>query len=88
MEVIEPTNSEWASPVVLVPKPDGTPRFCIDYRRLNERTVKDSYPLSRMDECLDSLGEARVFSTVYCNAGYWQIPVAKEDRGKTAFTCH
>jgi len=88
MEVIEPTNSEWASPVVLVPKPDGTPRFCIDNRRLNERTVKDSYPLPRMDECLDSLGEARVFSTVDCNAGYWQIPVAKEDRSKTAFTCH
>ena len=88
LDVIEPTTSEWASPVVMVPKPDGTPRFCIDYRRLNERTVKDSYPIPRMDECLDSLGEARVFSTLDCNAGYWQIPVAREDRGKTAFTCH
>lgn len=88
MGVIEPATSEWASPVVLFPKPDGTPRFCIDYRRLNEATVKDSYPLPRMDECLDSLGEARFFSTLDCNAGYWQIPVAEEDRNKTAFTCH
>ena len=88
MGVIEPSSSEWASPIVLVPKPDGTVRFCIDYRRLNERTVKDSYPLPRMDDCLDSLGEAQFFSTLDCNAGYWQIPISKEDRHLTTFTCH
>lgn len=88
MGVIEPCSSEWASPIVLVPKSDGTMRFCIDYRKLNERTVRDSYPLPRMDDCLDSLGEAQYFSTLDCNAGYWQIPIRKEDRHLTTFTCH
>ena len=86
--VIEPATSEWASPVVLVPKPDGSMRFCIDYRRLNTVTVRDSYPLPRMDECIDSLGDARVFSTLDCNSGYWQIPVSPADKEKTTFTSH
>ena len=86
--VIEPAQSEWASPVVLVPKPDGTLRFCVDYRRLNAITVRDTYPLPRMDECIDSLGEANVFTTLDCNSGYWQIPVAAKDQDKTTFTCH
>jgi len=72
----------------MVPKPDGSVRFCIDYRKLNLMTVKDAYPIPRMDECIDSLGDARVFSTLDCNAGYWQIPVAEEDKHLTAFTCH
>jgi RNase H-like domain found in reverse transcriptase/Reverse transcriptase (RNA-dependent DNA polymerase) len=61
-------------------------RFCIDYRRLNALTVRDSYPLPRMDECIDSLGDARIFSTLDCNSGYWQIPVEAADRAKTTFT--
>jgi len=88
MGVIEPSTGEWASPVVMVPKPDGSVRFCIDYRKLNLMTVKDAYPIPRMDECIDSLGDARVFSTLDCNAGHWQIPVAEEDKHLTAFTCH
>ena len=63
----------------MVPKPDGSVRFCIDYRKLNLMTVKDPYPIPRMDECIDSLGDARVFSTLDFNAGYWQIPVAEEE---------
>ena len=86
MWVVEPSTGEWASPVVLVPKPDGLVRFCIEYRKLNLMTVKDAYPIPRMDECIDSIGDARVFSTVDCNAGYWQIPVAEEDKHLTAFT--
>ena len=86
--VITRSKSEWASPVVLIPKQDGSLRFCVDYRRLNALTVREKYPTPRMDECLDSLGEAKVFTTLDCNSGYWQIPVAKEDRAKTTFTCH
>jgi len=88
MGVIQPSTGEWASPVVMVPKPDGSERFCIDYRKLNLMTVKDAYPIPRMDECIESLGDARVLSTLDCNAGYRQIPVAEEDKHLTAFKCH
>ena len=83
--VIEPSQSEWGSPALLVPKPDGAPRFCVDYRRLNAVTVKDSYPLPRMDECLDTLGDAQWFTTLDAQSGYWQVPVHPDDRHKTAF---
>jgi Reverse transcriptase (RNA-dependent DNA polymerase) len=86
--VIEPASSEWASPVVLVPKPDGSLRFCVDYRRLNALTIRDSYPLPRMDECVDSLGDSCDFTTLDCNSGYCQIPVAPDDMDKTTFTSH
>lgn len=87
-DVIEPTHSEWSSPVVLAPKSDGSLRFCIECRRLNALTVKDSYPLPRTHECLDSLGNALNFSTLDCNWWYCQIPVATKGRPKTAFTSH
>jgi hypothetical protein len=86
--VIEPATSECSSPVLLVPKPDGSMRFCIDYRRLNTVTVRDSYLLPRMDDCIDSIGDASVFSTLDCNSGYWQIPVSPEYKEKTTFTSH
>jgi RNase H-like domain found in reverse transcriptase/Reverse transcriptase (RNA-dependent DNA polymerase)/Integrase zinc binding domain/Integrase core domain/Chromo (CHRromatin Organisation MOdifier) domain len=86
--VIEPAMSEWASPIVLVSKSDGSLRFCVDYRRLNAITVPDTYPLPRMDECIDSLGDAAIFTTLDCNSGYWQIPVDPPDRDKTTFTSH
>ena len=88
MDVIEPSSSPWASPIVLIPKPDGSIRFCVDYHRLNKVTRKDSYALPRMDDCIDSLGTAQYFSTLDANAGNWQIAVAPEDRDKTAFTSH
>ena len=86
--VIEPACSEWASPVVLVLKKDGSVRFCVDFRRLNAVTIADTYPLPRMEDCIDSLGEARVFSTLDALWGYWQVPIAEEDRDKTTFTTH
>jgi hypothetical protein len=85
-EVIEPATSECASPIVLVAKPDGSTLFCVDYRRLNAITLRDSYPLLRMDDCIDSPGDANIFTTLDCNSGYWQIPVRPEDRDKTTFT--
>eukprot|EP00171_Calliarthron_tuberculosum_P021901 IDg21901t1 len=86
--VIESAQSQWAAPIVLAPKADGTLRFCIDYRRLNALTVKDTYPLPRMDDCLDSLGTASHFTTLDCNSGYWKVKLAEGDRDKTAFTSH
>jgi len=81
--VIEPLRAEWAFPVVLVPKPDGTMRFCVKCRQPNAVTVRDVYPLPRMDDCIDFLGHAKVFFTLECNSGYWEILVAEEDRDKT-----
>jgi Reverse transcriptase (RNA-dependent DNA polymerase)/RNase H-like domain found in reverse transcriptase len=86
--LIEPATSEWASPVVLVPKPDGSTRSCIYYRRLNPVKVRESHPLPRMDEFIDSLGDSRLFSMLDCNSGYWQIPVSLPDKEKTTFTSH
>ena len=63
-DVIEPAQSEWASPVLLAPKKDGTLRFCADFRRLNALTIPDTYPLPRVEDCIDSLGEARLFTTL------------------------
>jgi len=86
--VIEPSDAECAFPVVVLPKPDGHFRFFVDYRRLNERAGKDKYPIPAMDDCLDSLADATMFSTLDCNVGYCQITVAPEDRDKTTFTSH
>ena len=86
--VIEPATSQWASPLVLVGKKDGSLRFCVNYRRLNKKTVTDAYPLPRMADCIDSLGDAQVFSTLDRNSGYWQILVHHGDRDKTTFTTH
>ena len=67
--VLEPATSEWASPVVLVSKKVGGLRFCVDYRRLNVKTLTDAYPRPRMNDCIDSLGDAVVFTTLDCNSG-------------------
>ena len=86
--VIEPSISPWASPVTLVPKRDGTWRFCVDYRKLNDITTKDRYPLPHIQDIFDSVGQGRIFSTLDLKSGYWQLPVDERDRDKTAFVCH
>ena len=73
-KVVRPSTREWATPVVVFPKKDGSPRSCVDYRRLSAVTKKDSYPIPRMEDCIDSLGDARVFSTLDCNAGIGRYP--------------
>jgi hypothetical protein len=83
--IIEPSRSPWASNIVLVIKKDGRPRFCVDYRMLNDVTKKDAYPLPRVDECLDALAGAKWFGSMDLNAGFWQIGMAPEDKEKTAF---
>lgn len=83
---IEESTSPWSSPVVLVKKKDNALRFCIDYRRLNSITIKDAFPLPRIDEIFDHLSTAQYFTKFDFKSGYFQIPLAPEDRPKTAFS--
>ena len=87
-DVIEPSCSPWASPITLVPKSDNSIHFCVDYRRLNSGTEKYTYPLPLIQDIFDQIGGSVIFSTLDLKAGYWQLPVAKEDIHKTAFRCH
>ncbi len=83
--VIIPSKSPWASPVTLVLKKDGSIRFCVEYRRLNALTKRDSFPLPRIDDTLDFLTGCSWFSTLDLKSGYWQVEVDPKDREKTAF---
>ena len=87
-KVIQPSASPWSSPVVLIEKPNGVYRFCMDYRQLNAVTKKDAYPLPRIEETLDALGNETVFTTLDLQSGFWQIPMQPEDGEKTAFATH
>lgn len=84
--VIQPSSSPWCSQPVVVPKPDGDHRICINDKRLNAVTIKDKFPLPRIDDLLDSLNGAQAFSTIDLKSGYWQIPMDPKDRPKTAFS--
>ena len=84
-KIIRASQSPWSSPVVLQRKKDNTWRFCIDYRRLNEVTEKDNYPLPRIQEIFDALTGAKYFSKLDFHGGYHQVPIDEADRSKTAF---
>ncbi|MCG7878981.1 MAG: retroviral-like aspartic protease family protein, partial [Candidatus Thiodiazotropha taylori] len=84
-DLIEPSTSPWSSPVVIIPKKDGSIRFCIDYRRLNKVTIPDSQPLPHIGDCLDALGGSKWFSTVDLHSAFHQVSVKNDDRPKTAF---
>ena len=86
--IIQPSCSPWASPVTLVPKPDGSIRFCVDYRKLNQVSTKDRYPLPQVSDVLDGMQGTAVFSTIDLKSGFHQILVDPADREKTAFICH
>ena len=82
---IEPSDSPWASPVVLVTNKDGSTRFCVDYQRLNAMTIKDAYSLPRIDDSLRLLGNQQWFSTMDLASGYWQVAMSPEAKRKAAF---
>ena len=84
--VIEESCSPWSSPIVMVPKPDGSLRFCNDFRKLNEVSTFDAYPMKRVDEMLERLGSARFVSTLDLTRGYWQIALTDRAKPKTAFS--
>ncbi len=84
--VIKQSNSPWSSPIFIVPKSDGTLRFCNDFRRLNEVLEFDGYPMPQVNELLDCLGRARYISTLDLKKGYWQVPLSETAKPKTAFS--
>ena len=79
------TSSEWASPMVLMNKKDGTVRLCVNYRRVNAASAAEAYPLPRIDDIIDQIGRAQYLTTIDLTKGYWQVPVASENRHNTAF---
>ena len=83
--VIEPSSSHWSTPVVLIPKPDNTLRFCVDYRRLNEATVPDAFPMPRIDDLIDRVGKAKFLTKIDLSKGYWQVPLDEEAIPVSAF---
>ena len=84
--ITEPSDSPYSAPTLLVPKADGSYRFCADFRALNDATITAIFPLPSARECLDSLHGSNLFTTLDLYSGYWHIPIAKEHRHKTAFS--
>ena len=84
-DVITPSNSPWASNIVMVRKKDGTMRFCVDFRKVNEVTREDKFPLPRIDVCLDTLAGSKYFSTFDLRSGYFQAVMDPRDSDKTSF---
>ncbi len=80
---IRPSASPWGSPVLFVSKKDGTIRLCVDYRSLNEVTIKNKYPLPKIEDLFDQLNGARVFSKIDLRSGYYQLKIRPEDIPKT-----
>ena len=85
--LIQPSYSPWASGIVMVKKKSGELRFCCDFRPLNDATVKDAFPLPRIDESLSRIANAKIFTGIDLAWAFWQIPLKKRDRRKTVFAC-
>lgn len=84
-DIIEESESPWAAPVVMIPKNDGNTRICVDYRKLNAKTINDKYPLPRMDDLLHESKGTKFMSTLDLQSGYWQIKINSKCKEKTAF---
>ena len=84
-DIVEPSKSPWSSPSILVPKPDGSYRFCTDYRKVNSLTKSDSHPIPRIDDCIDKIGQSKFITKIYLLKGYWQIPLSDNAKEICAF---
>ena len=84
-DFIEPSQSEWSSPCILVPKPDGTFRMCTDYRKVNSVTKTDTFPIPRIDDCIDNIGHAKYVTKFDLLKGFWQIPLTDRAKEISAF---
>ena len=83
---IRPSSSPWGAPVIFVDKKDGTRRMCVDYRALNDITIKNKYPLPMIEDLFDQMRGAKVFSKIELRSSYHQLKIRQEDIPKTAFT--
>ena len=83
--LIKPSNSPWASPVIVVPKADGSKRMCVDYRRLNSKVIKDGYPLPRIEDCLNTLKDAQYLSIIDLKDAFHHIPLDELSKPLSAF---
>ena len=84
-EIIEPSLSPWSSPCLLVPKSDGSSRFCTDYRKVNDVTKTDTFPIPRMEDCIDRVGSAKYVTKIDLMKGYWQVPLTPKAVEVSAF---
>ena len=84
-DFIEPCQSAWASPCILVPKPNGSYRFVTDFRKLNLCSITDSYPIPRLDDCIDTIGHSKFVSTFDLLKGYWGVPLTDRAKKVSAF---
>ena len=84
-DFIEPSSSSWSSPCILVPKPDGSYQMCTDYRKINSVTKTDTFPIPRMDDCIDKVGKAKYVTKFDLLKGFWQVPLTDHAKEISAF---
>jgi hypothetical protein len=84
-DIIVPSKSDWSSPCILVPKPDGTYRLCTDFRKVNSVTKTDSYPIPKIDDCINKIGNAKFVSKFDLLKDFWQVPLT--ERAKFVCIC-
>ena len=84
-DLVEPSQSSWSLPCLLVPKGDGTYRFCTDFRKVNSVTKSDSFPIPRVEDCIDRIGSSKYLTKFDLLKGFWQVPLTDRAKEISAF---